>query len=293
MVEADLMRPALPVVLIVDEVRLENEEMVTVYLSRPDAGEAAARGLDLGAFRPGHFFMIWAPGLDEKPYVISYLEPARLGITVQKRGPFSTHLFELKAGDKLGLRGPYGRPFWNLEDYADSERVALFGGGCGMATMALLHKCLPKATVVQGSRTASTVLFPDRFEKHVLFTDDGSAGRLGYPTLWLEEQVEAGLVEMVYTCGPEQMMFALAGICSRHGVGCQVSMERYMKCGIGVCGQCDCDGRLVCKDGPTFGLDDLAAMPSFGHARRDKTGRRHEIAPADQCPSGPHQRRRS
>ena len=285
--QAQGVKPALPVVLTVCEARRENNEMVTLFLEAPDRSDAAARGLDLAAFRPGQFFMVWVPRLDEKPYVLSYLDEGRLGITVQRRGPFSTYLCELQPGARLGLRGPYGRPFWDVERHAVSSRAALFGGGCGMATMALLAERLPEATVVQGARSADVVLFPGRFSRQVLFTDDGSAGRPGFPTQWLEEQEGTGAVDMVYTCGPEQMMFALAGICRAAGIGCQVSMERYMKCGIGVCGQCDCDGQLVCQDGPTFTLEDLARMPSFGAMRRDKTGRALPVGMGESCPSGP------
>ena len=62
-----------------------------------------------------------------------------------------------------------------------------------------------------------------------------------------------------------------------------------MECGIGVCGQCDCDGRLVCKDGPTFNLEELAQMPSFGRIKRGKAGQRIAVENADQCPSGPRE----
>lgn len=277
---SSVLRAALPVVLTLDEVKRENDKMVTLFIPVPDAEDAAARGLDLAAFQPGQFFMLWIPRLNEKPYTISYLDGERLGITVHDRGQFSARLCGLRPGDRLGLRGPYGRPFWDVEKHADSSRAALFGGGCGMATIGLLAERMPGATVVQGARSANVLLFTDRFKGQVIFTDDGSAGRKGFPTEWLEEQVRAGGVEMVYTCGPELMMAALADICRRAGIGCQVSLERYMKCGIGVCGQCDCDGRLVCTDGPTFGLEELADMPSFGRTRRDSTGRRIEVGPA-------------
>jgi len=178
---------------------------------------------------------------------------------------------------RSGARGPVRR------------RLRHVGGGCGMATMGLLAERLPGAALVQGARSANVVLFRERFPEQVLFTDDGSAGRPGFPTQWLQEQVGAGALDMVYTCGPELMMAALADVCRWAGIGCQVSMERYMKCGIGVCGQCDCDGLLICRDGPTFDLDDLARMPSFGRYRRDKTGKRIEITPSEQCPSGPRQ----
>jgi dihydroorotate dehydrogenase electron transfer subunit len=281
------LRPSLPVALTVREVRRENEAMVTLYCAVPEACDAAARGLDLAAFVPGRFFMLWLPRLGEKPYAVSYLDERRVGITAQARGPFSTALCALEPDARLGLRGPFGRGFWDLERYADSERVALIGGGCGMAVLGPLVRALPHAKVVQGARTADALLFTDEVPEQVIFTDDGSAGRQGFPTEWLEEQTAAGALDAVYTCGPEVMMAGVAWTCLRTGIACQASMERYMKCGIGVCGQCECDGRLVCQDGPTFSAEELARMPSFGHVRRDAAGRRIEVAEAARCPSAP------
>lgn len=280
-------KASLPVALTLDEVRRENAEMVTLFFPVPDAQEASAQGLDLASFAPGRFFMVWLPRLDEKPYAVSCLDGRRLGITVQKRGPFSTRLCSLEPGARVGLRGPFGRGFWGVEQHAQSEQVALIGGGCGMAVLAPLAERVPHATIVQGARSANVVLFQERFDRQVLFTDDGSAGRGGFPTEWLEEHAEAGHVDMVYTCGPEIMMADVVSICRRAGIACQVSMERYMKCGFGVCGQCDCDGRRVCVEGPTFSIEELADMPSFGRTRRDKTGKRLPVTVEDQCPSGP------
>ncbi|MCK4284154.1 MAG: hypothetical protein KAX44_07540, partial [Candidatus Brocadiae bacterium] len=188
----DAFRPSLPVVLTVAEVKRENDEMATVFFPVPDTQEAARDGLDLTSFAPGQFFMVWLPRLDEKPYAIAYLDEGRFGITVQRRGPFSTRLCRLEPGSRAGLRGPFGRGFWNVEDYAASERVALVGGGCGMAVLAVLADKLPRAAIVQGARSANLLLYVDRFEGQVVFTDDGSAGRRGFPTEWLEEQVEGG-----------------------------------------------------------------------------------------------------
>ncbi len=283
--QSDLLRPALPVVLPVVRVERENAEAATLFLSLDGVEDDPA--LDLAAFVPGRFFMVWIPRMDEKPYAVSHMEEGRLGVTVQRRGPFSNRLCEMTPGERIGLRGPYGRGFWGVEEQGDGSGVALIGGGCGMAVLAPLAERLPRATVVQGARRSDVLFFTERFPGQVIFTDDGSAGRGGFPTEWLAEETAAGRVRMVYTCGPEEMMLGVVDICRRAGVDCQASLERYMKCGIGVCGQCDCDGRRVCVEGPTFGLEELARMPSFGRRRRDKAGRAFQIGPPDACPSGP------
>jgi dihydroorotate dehydrogenase electron transfer subunit len=278
-------RAALPVVLNVLEVRRENDEMVTVFLARPDEAEAAAMGLELAAFQPGRFFMVWLPGLDEKPYAVSHLDGERVGVTVQRRGPFSTTLSGLAPGGQVGLRGPFGRGFWGTQPHGDGARVALIGGGCGTAVVAPMRAGLPRATVVQGARTAGVVLRMPDLGEQVVFTDDGSEGRKGFPTEWLAEQLGAGALDAVYTCGPEAMMVGVVDLCREAGVECQACLERYMKCGIGVCGQCECDGRRVCIEGPVFTAAELAEMPAFGTRRRDKAGR---LIVLDACPSGPN-----
>ena len=156
-----------------------------------------------------------------------------------------------------------------------------------MAVVAPLAERLAGAAVVQGARSADLLLFGQRWPRQVIFTDDGSAGRRGFPTDWLAEEAAAGRIDMVYTCGPEVMMHAVADACRAAGIGCQACLERYMKCGLGVCGQCDCDGRRVCVEGPVFDLKELASMPSFGVARRDKTGRKLGVTADDRCPAGP------
>ncbi len=283
--QAQCLRPAVPAALRVLEVRRENARAVTVFLSLGDLGDQP--GLELGQFVPGQFFMVWVPRVDEKPYAVSYADEARVGITVQVRGPFSTRLAAAEPGDRVGLRGPYGRGFWGAEGWGQGERVALVGGGCGMAVLAPLAEALPEAQVVQGARTADGLFFLERFRGQVVYTDDGSAGERGLPTEWLAGAAAGGGLGMVYGCGPEAMLAAVAGVCREAGVPAQLSLERYMKCGIGVCGQCDCDGRRVCVEGPTFSLDELAAMQSFGRRRRDKTGRATNLSPQDACPPGP------
>ncbi len=137
------MRASLPVMLRVEEVVAENAQTATLYFRRPDAERAAAGGLDLESFVPGQFFMVWLPRVDEKPYAISHLDAERLALTAQQRGPCSTLLCEMKPGDQVGLRGPFGRGFWGFDAYAGSGRVALIGGGCGMAVVAPLSERLP------------------------------------------------------------------------------------------------------------------------------------------------------
>ena len=272
----------MPVVLPLLENRLETATTRTLFFRLL---ERLGGSLDLRSLTPGQFVMVWLPGVDEKPYAVSHLEGQRFGITVMRRGVFSSRLQGLSAGARVGFRGLYGRGFWGWQGQSDAAGIAVIAGGCGMAPLALLAERLPGCTVVQGAPGAEEVMFADRFPRQVLLTEDGSLGRRGLPTDWLREALAAGEVRGVYTCGPEAMMVAVVAACREAGVPCQASLERYMKCGVGVCGQCECDGSLVCRDGPVFSAEELAGMPSFGRSRRLGTGQKVPLA--DRCNTPP------
>lgn len=270
----------LPVVLPVLEVTRETARMVSVWFPLP---QRPSPGFNPRANRPGQFVMVWIPRLDEKPYVISALEGERFGVTVLPRGPFSSRLAQAEPGTPVGFRGPYGNPFSGWEELAEDPALVLIGGGCGMAPLRLLIEQAPGATVVQGAPTAEEVLFRERFPEQIIYTEDGSAGRHGLPTTWLRQALARGKVKAVYTCGPEPMMSAVVAMCRGAEVPCQAALERYMKCGIGLCGQCECNGRLVCRDGPVFSAEQLARMPAFGRERRDAAGRTERIHFDEEC----------
>lgn len=289
MFQKNALQPELPVVLPLLQVKRETPRRATLFFARGEpVDDPCCPCVDLSAFVPGQFMMVWLPDVDEKPYTISYLADDCFGVTVQRRGRFSSLLHELAVGAPVGFRGPFGRGFMRLDEAKSLSGIALVGGGCGMATLALLHEMLPGSTLVQGSRTACELLYRDRFPYQVIFTDDGSAGARGFPTEWLHPQVERGEVSMVYTCGPELMMADVVKVCNESRTECQASLERYMKCGIGICGQCECDGQRVCVEGPVFTGDELAQMPSFGKAARTKTGKKVPLSEYGECPgAGP------
>jgi dihydroorotate dehydrogenase electron transfer subunit len=217
---------------------------------------------------PGQFFMVWIPGVDEKPYATSHVTKDGVAITVQVRGKFSTRLVQVREGEMIGLRGPYGKPF------RPHGRMAIVAGGMGVAAVGLLHEERPQAPFLCGAKTASEVIFAKRFPEMRVFTDDGSAGEKGFPTDALPDVIRSKRIELVCACGPEVMIKRVFDICEEHGIECQASLERYMKCGFGVCGQCACGQMLVCKDGPVFGSALLRQMPDFGKSALLKNGKR-------------------
>jgi dihydroorotate dehydrogenase electron transfer subunit len=136
--------------------------------------------------------------------------------------------------------------------------------------------------VALGARSANDLPYVGRFDSlgvdlHVA-TDDGTAGHRGSAVdLVAHLTGNPANPPAVYACGPEPMLVALHRLCRERGLPAQLSLERYMKCGFGICGQCALDGYLVCQDGPVFNAAELDGLRDFGRARRSATGRRLPI----------------
>lgn len=231
-------------------------------------------------FKPGQFVMAWIPGLDEKPYTISHHKENRFAITVEAKGRFSRRAVALEPGDLMGFRGPFGNGF-NIPPF---PHIAIVAGGCGMAPLAPLVEKLEatgdrELVLIHGARTGEFLLYPDRFATpRQICTDDGSQGRKGLVTDLLEGEIQDRAAsgkpgpDIVYACGPEIMMHAVFRLCEAHNIPCQVSLERYMRCGFGVCGACVCGSQVVCKDGPVFASRALRTMEDFNTTALLKSG---------------------
>jgi dihydroorotate dehydrogenase electron transfer subunit len=112
--------------------------------------------------------------------------------------------------------------------------------------------------------------------KTIFTTDDGSFGEKGNVLVAMKSILAKEKFGTVYTCGPERMMAAVAYEAQAHKSDCQLLLERYMKCGIGICGHCCCGDKLVCIDGPMFGLE-ILENPEFCKVWRNRTGKREQI----------------
>jgi len=232
--------------------------------------------------KPGQFLMMWIPGVDEKPMSIAFDDGKEFWVTVCRVGPASEELFQLKVGDKIGIRGPLGTSY----EWDDGDHLALVAGGYGAAPMyfvareAVERGC--KVEFLIGARNEGLLLYIDKVmglsdvDLH-LSTDDGSVGYKGYITDVLADILEKEDIDKVFTCGPEVMMNVVGKVAEEGGVPAKMSMEKYMKCGIGVCGQCAIDdtGELVCKKGPVMKWDYLKRLPEMGKYHRDAQGAKH------------------
>ncbi len=113
-------------------------------------------------------------------------------------------------------------------------------------------------------------------------TDDGSVGHKGYNTEVLDQLLEASadsLIDKVFACGPEMMLKSVLTVSQKHDVPCQLSLERYMKCGFGICGNCVMDptGMRLCTEGPVVSGEICSKLTEFGKYHRDNVGKKHEF----------------
>ncbi|EQD52866.1 dihydroorotate dehydrogenase electron transfer subunit, partial [mine drainage metagenome] len=206
---------------------------------------------------PGQFVMVWAPGTGEIPMSLSHLGREK-AFTIKNYGQTSDRLINLEAGDRIFFRGPYGRPFSPVK-----EKALLIGGGSGMAS---LHPLIKRnAFGLIAARTRDELLFMDEFEpgKVIATTDDGSFGVKGNALAGLK-QLDLETFDKIYACGPEIMLFSVYNYLKDKKVDAELSLERTMKCGVGVCDSCSINGFQLCVDGPTFTMDQLRYMNEFG-----------------------------
>lgn len=203
---------------------------------------------------PGQFVFAWVPGVGEKPFSVSELGAGELELTVKALGPVSSALAALGPGDRVGLRGPYGTGF-SIEGQA-----VLIGGGIGIAPIRFLARQLSRegrpAPVLLGARTAAEHVFVEDFVRlgARFAADDGSLGHRGFVTDLLHDLPLTASTTLC-ACGPEPMLRAVRRIAEDLEIPVQLSLERVMKCGLGICGACclDGSGQRCCVEGPVFG----------------------------------------
>jgi dihydroorotate dehydrogenase electron transfer subunit len=226
---------------------------------------------------PGQFLMVWVPGAGEKPMSIGNSFP--LTISVANVGKVSGALHTLREGGMISYRGPFGRPFV-LPEGKPKSRILVIGGGYGVVPLYFLARRARESglgvAAVIGAKSEKDIIYEKQLfgvcDEVFLTTDDGSRGKKGTVMAEAAWLIEGKGFDAVYCCGPEMMMRAVAELCAKHGIPCQVSLERHMKCGVGVCGSCDISGKLCCRDGPVFSAEEALALHEFGKKRRDASG---------------------
>jgi len=240
--------------------------------------------VSLGA-KPGQFVMVWLPGVDEVPMSVALDDGKQLKITFSAVGDMTKKLAECKVGDLVGLRGPFG----TFYEWEKGQKLALVAGGYGSAPMyfvaneAIKDNC--EVHIFVGARSKEHLLYIEELKSlkgvtvHIA-TNDGSEGFKGFNVEELKNLIEGGeKFDQLFACGPEMMLIAVSKLSSENKVPSQLSLERYMKCGYGLCGNCVVDplGIRLCIDGPVINNDLCVQITEFGKYHRDGVGRKVEF----------------
>lgn len=263
--------PMVPRLFRVERSRRDLGDTVTLFLTAADGGRFR--------FAPGQFNMLYVFGVGEVPISISG-DPADTGTlvhTIRGVGAVSEALCALKPGDTLGVRGPYGTPWPVGEAYG--QDVVFVAGGIGLAPLrpAILQVLAERerfgnVVLCYGARTPGDILFAKelhtwrgRFDFNVQVTVDRVTGPWNGTVGVVTHLIGRGGFDhhntVSFVCGPEVMMRYTVLALRDAGVGTErvhVSMERNMKCGVGLCGHCQFGPGFVCRDGPVYRFDRIA-----------------------------------
>jgi NAD(P)H-flavin reductase len=252
----------------VKKVIWETDDTFTLQIDLGEMGETFS-------FLPGQFNMLYVFGLGEAAISISSdaSQGGMLAHTIHRVGTVTTGLAQMKRGDVIGLRGPFGTA-WPITA-ARGKDVCIVAGGIGLAPLrpvmyAMLRErtAFERIILLYGARSPLDLLYRVELEEwakehnvEVLVTvdrgDSSWKGYIGVVTslfsyLKLDARATVG-----YVCGPETMMKYTIDEMERRGLAedqIYLSMERNMKCAVGFCGHCQYGPEFICKDGPVFAL---------------------------------------
>ena len=256
-------------VVSIEEKRREGENVYTLFF----------RDLPCSQAQAGQYVMVWHPKAGEVPMSLSTIDHQGVSsVTIQNVGPTTALLCALEPGEKLGIRGPYGKGFKAL-----GERPLMVAGGTGASALLplvrLLKKRGSKPKFILGGRTRKNLIHTEELgdllgDDLFISTDDGSMGYPGYASGYARILLDQQRFDHIYTCGPEPMMVKVFLDAERHQTPIQASLERYIKCAVGLCGSCAIGPFRVCRDGPVFDTRMLRLISSeFGIKRMDASGR--------------------
>lgn len=269
--ELELTGPMIPESFSIRKVTRETADTFTMEMERANGGDGFS-------FLPGQFNMLYVFGVGEVPISISGDpdRPQTLIHTTREVGTVTSAMRRLKAGQCLGVRGPFGTS-WPVEE-ADGHDVLIVAGGIGMAPLRpvvyylLSHReRYGKVVLLYGARTPEEILFGKELERwrsrsdiEVHLTVDRATSpwrhNVGVVTTLIPRWTGDPHHCVAMVCGPEIMMrFTLIEL-DRRCISedrIYLSMERNMKCGVGLCGHCQLGARFVCKDGPVYRCDSI------------------------------------
>lgn len=253
----------------VEEICHETADVFTLTLAKKNSREPLS-------FLPGQFNMLYHFGYGEVAISISNdpYQSYPLRHTIRAVGSVTKRMQELKPGEEIGVRGPYGSHWPLIKKNCD---ILVIAGGIGLAPLTpLLFECArqrdkyQKVTLLYGSRSPEDIIFDAHLnnwreqgidiELTVDRADVDWKGRVGVVTKMIKERIKDPNNTLVFICGPEIMIkFAIHEL-----LGAQVdknhifaSLERNMQCAVGFCGRCQYGPYFLCKDGPVFSYKQL------------------------------------
>ena len=232
-----------------------NANVKRMVIEAPQIAEAA---------QPGQFVHVKKPdsvNFLRRPFSIADADRENGTITLIYRivGKGTAEYAAMKVGEAFSILGPIGNGF-ALKD----GRPLLVGGGVGIAPLIYLSRQLKdkKPILLIGGKNKDEVFWEKYLQefadKIYITTDDGSVGFKGFTVQLLPQILAENNIEHIYTCGPNIMMEGVAKLAHKHDIDCQVSLEKRMACGIGVCLGCTFEDKLtgkrrkVCTEGPVF-----------------------------------------
>ena len=217
---------------------------------------------------PGQFFHIKCgkARLLRRPISISSIHGDKIDFVFEVKGEGTRWLSKRRPGQKLNILGPLGNGY-----VMPKEKLIVVGGGVGTPPLLFAAESAKNTvTAVLGFRSLDRVILVDEFkavcDEVFVTTDDGSAGIHGAVTKPLEDLLKKGGYKAVISCGQLIMQKAVAELCRKYDVHCQVSLEERMGCGVGACLVCACatlDSDAVlqmsraCVDGPVFNANEV------------------------------------
>jgi len=229
-------------------------------------------------FKPGQFNMLYLYGVGEIAIsIVSDPEDSHIiDHTIRVVGRVTRGMTNLKKGDRIGMRGPYGRG-WPLSESINKDIVVVTGGlGCAPVVSVINYieqrrEQFGRLNIIQGIKHSADFIWKDRYDKWrelpdtnvLLASDVGDAiwpWHVG-PVTALFDQLEFDVDNVsVMMCGPQGMMHVTCNHMLDNGVASSqlfLSMERNMQCAVGHCGHCQYGDKFICKDGPVFSYDKI------------------------------------
>jgi NAD(P)H-flavin reductase len=229
---------------------------------------------------PGQFVQVSLLGWGEAPISVAS-SPTRDGafeLGVRRAGSLTGTMHQMQAGDTIGIRGPFGRPF-DLPRLRGQD-LLLISGGCGFAPMrSLIQYCEDRPSefglisILYGAKNPAYTLFKDElaaWETSARFAcsltvdsntgEDCFSGSVGLITALIPPLTFAPDKTIAVIIGPPAMYRAVIAELKKKGLGSDrivVSLERQMRCGVGKCGHCTIEHLYCCQDGPVFWLDEI------------------------------------